>query len=217
MFMKILRMLAVLVGLTSFLASSGPATRADEWDKTTKVTFSDPVQVPGKVLQAGTYVFRLLGDQASRHIVQIYNEDHTSLITTVMAIPNERLQPTDKTVLLYDERPADQPMALAAWFYPGDNFGQEFVYPKSEAEQLSRLNKREVPSAGSDEYPKLQERNTETASQKPAEAAPPEQPKPEPQTPPATAANPTPPANTEVAARHEPQLPHTASLIPLLD
>ena len=50
--MKILRMLAVLVGLASFLASSGPATRADEWDKTTKVTFSDPVQVPGKVLQA---------------------------------------------------------------------------------------------------------------------------------------------------------------------
>ena len=57
--MKILRMLAVLVGLASFLASSGPATRADEWDKATKVTFSDRVQVPGKVLQAGTYIFRL--------------------------------------------------------------------------------------------------------------------------------------------------------------
>ena len=108
--MKTFRMLAVLLGLASFLASSGPTTRADEWDKTTKVTFSEPVQVPGKVLQAGTYVFRLLDDQANRHIVQIYNEDHTSLITTVMAIPNERLQPTDKTVLLYDERPADQPI-----------------------------------------------------------------------------------------------------------
>src|SRR5437660_2836737 len=83
------------------------------------------------------------GQHLQWHIVQIFNEDHTSLITTVLAIPNYRLQPTGKTVLTYDERPADQPMALAAWFYPGDNSGQEFAYPKSEAEQLSRLNKRE--------------------------------------------------------------------------
>ena len=91
-----------------------------------------------------------------------FNEHHTSLITTVLAIPNYRLQPTGKTVLTYDERPADQPMALAAWFYPGDSSGQEFAYPKSEAEQLSRRNKREVPSTGSEEaYPAdLQQRST---------------------------------------------------------
>ena len=131
-------------------------------DKATKVTFNEPVQVPGKVLPAGTYVFRLQDSTSNRHIVQIFNEDHTSLITTVLAIPNYRLQPTGKTVLTYDERPADQPMALAAWFYPGDSSGQEFAYPKSEAEQLSRRNKREVPSTGSEEaYPAdLQQRST---------------------------------------------------------
>jgi len=135
-------------------------------DKATKVTFNEPVQVPGKVLPAGTYVFRLQDSTSNRHIVQIFNEDHTSLITTVLAIPNYRLQPTGKTVLTYDERPADQPMALAAWFYPGDSSGQEFAYPKSEAEQLSRRNKREVPSTGSEEaYPAdLQQRSTQTAS-----------------------------------------------------
>jgi hypothetical protein len=228
MFMKTLRMLAVLLGLASLLASSGPTTRADEWDKTTKVTFSDPVQVPGKVLQAGTYVFRLLDDQANRHIVQIYNEDHTSLITTVMAIPNERLQPTDKTVLLYDERPADQPMALAAWFYPGDNTGQEFVYPKSQAEELSRLNRREVPSSGSDEgyTSKKEERSSEAVTPQPAPTPVPStaqtQPEPTPAPTPTPAVNPNPaPRSTEAAPQSNPAqaarpLPQTASLLPLV-
>ena len=214
--MKIFRTLVfVMFGL--LFVGYLPLAHADEWDKTTKVTFKEPVQVPGKVLLAGTYVFKLLENSSNRHVVQIFNEDHTSLITTVLAIPNQRLEPAGKTILTYDERPADQPMALAAWFYPGDNFGQEFVYPKAEAEQLSRLNKREVPSSESNEaYPKLQDRNTETASQKPAATPVPEQPKPQPKTPPAVAANPTPPANTEVAVQHEPHLPHTASFLPLL-
>src|SRR5258708_39398195 len=107
-------MLAVLVGLTSFLASSGPATRADEWDKATKVTFSDPVQVPGKVLQAGTFVFRVLGGQGNRHIVPIYKGDHTAPISTGMGIPNERLQPTHTTGVVFHERPAGPPPGLGA-------------------------------------------------------------------------------------------------------
>ena len=212
--MKILRMLTLLFGLALLLAAYFPLAHADEWDKTTKITFGEPVQVPGAVLPAGTYVFKLLDSAANRHVVQIFNEDHTSLITTIMAIPNERLEPAGKTILTYDERPADQPMALAAWFYPGDSFGQEFVYPKAEAEQLSRLNKRKVPSMDSDEGQKQ-----EAAAQPNPEPA-----KPEPANPPAEAkAAPTPapspapkPENTQVAARHEAELPHTASLLPLI-
>jgi len=230
--MKIFRMLAVLLGVASFLASSGPATRADEWDKSTKVTFSEPVQVPGKVLPAGTYVFRLLDDPANRHVVQIFSEDHTSLITTIMAIPNERLEPSGKTVLLYEERPADQPMALAAWFYPGDSTGQEFVYPKSQAEELSRLNKRDVPSSGSNEgYTKSEEAVTpqpkaENTIQEPAPMPEPStaqaQPEPTPAPTPAPAVNPNPaPRSTESAPQYNPAqaarpLPQTASLLPLL-
>src|SRR5437660_1407228 len=104
-------------------------------------------------------------------------------------------------------------MALAAWFYPGDNSGQEFVYPKTEAEQLSRLNKREVPSTGSEEaYPNLQERSNETASQNTNPAnetqTPAPQPNPEPTNPPA-ASNATTPANTPIAPEREAQLPRT--------
>ncbi len=217
--MKTFRIFSTLLGFALLITSQLPSARADEWDKTTKITFTEPVQVPGKVLPAGTYVFKLLDSASNRHVVQIFNEDHAQLITTVLAIPNQRLQPADKTILTYDERPADQPMALAAWFYPGDSFGQEFVYPKSEAEQLSKLNKKEVPSTESEEaYPKLQER-TETASQNqtpPQTQAP--QVGPEPTNPPA-AEVPTPasqPANNEVATTHETLLPPTASPLPLI-
>jgi len=225
--MKTTRILGIVFALGIILASYAPFSRADEWDKTTKVTFNEPVQVPGKVLPAGTYVFRLQESSSNRHIVQIYNEDHTKLITTVLAIPNQRLEPTGKTVLTYDERPADQPVALAAWFYPGDNFGQEFAYPKSEAEQLSRLNKREVPSLESDETgPTLQARSNESASQaanQPPQTQPPAtSPTPAPSNPPSAAVNSapsTPETNrptTEMAQQEKPELPHTASFLSLV-
>src|SRR5712671_1011143 len=208
--MKMLRMLTLLFGLALLLAAYFPLAHADEWDKTTKITFGEPVQVPGAVLPAGTYVFKLLDSAANRHVVQIFNEDHTSLITTIMAIPNERLEPAGKTILTYDERPADQPMALAAWFYPGDSFGQEFVYPKAEAEQLSRLNNRKVPSMESEEG----QSQTAVAKPNPEPANKPAEAKQEP--PPAATPAPA-PEKTQVATRHEAELPHTASLLPMLE
>jgi hypothetical protein len=225
--MKNIRILRTLLALGILLGSCVSFSRADEWDKTTKVTFSEPVQVPGTVLQAGTYVFRLMDSSSNRHIVQIYNEDHTKLVTTVLAIPNQRLQPSGKTVLTYDERPADQPVALAAWFYPGDNFGQEFAYPKSQAEQLSRLNKREVPSLESDEGgPTLQARSNGNApqatTQMPQSQPPAMNTTPEQNNPTSAATNPAPPApapnpsGTEMAQQHKPELPHTASSLTLV-
>jgi len=224
--MRAVRRLAILFALASTLLGSRSITRADEWDKATKVTFSEAVQVPGKVLDPGTYVFRLMDSQSNRHIVQIYNEDHTSLITTVLAIPNQRLEPSGKTVLLYDERPADQPMALAAWFYPGDNFGQEFVYPKSQAAELTRLNKREVPSTESDEaYPggKPEERSAANSSQ---ETTTQPEPTPAPAQPSTSTAESTPSPAPETRVQSAPpdnppftsarKLPQTASSLPLV-
>src|SRR6185503_14382040 len=111
-------------------------------DKRTRVTFNAPVEIPGisaQVLPAGTYVFRLNGSVADRHIVQILNSDQTHLIANILAIPNWRLRPTDKTVMTFSERKAGEPQAIRAWFYPGDNFGQEFVYPKKVAVELAKV------------------------------------------------------------------------------
>jgi hypothetical protein len=92
------------------------------------VTVDQSIQVPGKVLPAGTYVFKLLNsDDPTR--VSIFNADETHLITTVVGISDSRIQISDKTVLQFEERPSGQPEALKAWFYPGDDSGVEFVYP----------------------------------------------------------------------------------------
>jgi hypothetical protein len=120
--------------------------RADQWNKKTILTFSQPIEIPGKVLPAGTYIFKLLDSNSWRHIVQIWNEDGTELITTILAIPNYRLEPTGETVIKFHERPGDSPEALRAWFYPGDLFGQEFVYPKTRAIQLAQASNVIVPA-----------------------------------------------------------------------
>jgi hypothetical protein len=120
--------------------------RADQWNKKTILTFSQPIEIPGKVLPAGTYVFKLLDSPSYRHIVQIWNENETELMTTILAIPNYRLEPKEESVIKFQERPGDSPEALRAWFYPGDNFGQEFVYPKARAIQLAQASHVIVPA-----------------------------------------------------------------------
>ena len=107
-----------------------PAAKADEWNRKTVMTFSGPVEIPGvhlkgwAVLPAGTYVFKILDSQSDRHIVQIFNQDETQCYATILAIPNYRLKVTDKTVVTFRERPAGEPEALRAWFYPGRNYGE---------------------------------------------------------------------------------------------
>jgi hypothetical protein len=104
--------------------------QADEWDKKTILTVDQPIQVRDTYLPAGQYVFKLLNSNSDRHIVQIFNRDQSHIIDTVLAVPNYRLEPTGKSQFLFWETPPGSAKALRAWFYPGDNFGQEFPYPK---------------------------------------------------------------------------------------
>jgi hypothetical protein len=127
-----------------------PSVKADEWNHKTVITFSQPVETPGvhmkgwAVLPAGTYVFKLLGSPSDRHIVQIFNQDETVVYATVLAIPNYRLKVTDKTVMTFRETPPGEPDVLRAWFYPGKNFGEEFVYPKERALALAKVTNSPV-------------------------------------------------------------------------
>src|SRR5665213_2524867 len=112
---------------------------ADQWDKKTTITIDESVQLPTTLLQPGTYVIKLVAT-GDRHTVQFFDKDEKHVITTILAIPNERVRPTGKSVFAFWETPAGQPLALRAWFYPGDNFGQEFAYPKGEAGRISANN-----------------------------------------------------------------------------
>jgi hypothetical protein len=139
--MKLFKTLATLFCLVALCAFVVPTATADDWNHKTVITFSGPVEVPGvgaQILPAGTYVFKIFDSQSDRHIVQIFNQDETHVFTTILAIPNYRLHSTDKTVITFRERPAGQPEALRAWFYPGHEWGEEFVYAKPRALELAK-------------------------------------------------------------------------------
>ena len=142
--MNLLKAATMMCGAAFLGAVLAPTAHADDWNRKTVITFSAPVEIPGVhltgwgVLPAGTYVFKILDSQSDRHIVQIFNQDETKVYATILAIPNYRLKATDKTVMTFRERPAGQPEALRAWFYPGRNWGEEFVYPKAEAIALAK-------------------------------------------------------------------------------
>jgi LPXTG-motif cell wall-anchored protein len=127
--------------------------QADAWDKKTIMKVNEALQVPScctpdhtVTLQPGEYVMVLVDSLSDRHIVRIFDKDQKNVITTILAIPNYRLQPTGDTVFQYWEVPAGQPRALRAWFYPGDNFGQEFAYSKRTAIQIAAVVKAPVPA-----------------------------------------------------------------------
>ena len=139
--MKLFKMFAAVLAVAVLCLLAVPSALADDWNRKTVITFSGPVEVPGvgaQTLPAGTYVFKIFDSQSDRHIVQIFNQDETHVFTTILAIPNYRLKTTDKTVISFRERPAGQPEALKAWFYPGRQWGEEFVYAKSRAVELAK-------------------------------------------------------------------------------
>jgi hypothetical protein len=143
--MKKFSSLALLVGV-GLLGVTVPCAKADEWNKKTAFTFSGPVELPGMVLPAGTYVFKLMDSLSDRNIVQVFNKDETHVYGTFLAIPDYRLKTPGKTIITFEERSADSPEAVKAWFYPGDNYGNEFVYPKARAAQLAKQSNQPVPS-----------------------------------------------------------------------
>ena len=137
-----------IFALTSLVAvvSLAPMAKADEWNKKTILTVKETIQLPTVTLQPGMYTFKLLDSLSDRHIVQVFDKEGMHLITTVLAIPNYRLTPTGHSSFSFWEVPAGQPPAMRAWFFPGDNFGQEFVYPKNMSTQIASSAKVAVPT-----------------------------------------------------------------------
>jgi uncharacterized protein involved in type VI secretion and phage assembly len=127
--MRILRAFQISICAATLCAAFVGTARADNWDKKIIVTFGDSVEIPGQVLPAGTYVFKLAASMSDRHIVQIWNRDETQLIATLLTVPDYRFDAPDAPRFEFDERPSNSPMALRTWFYPGESTGEEFVYP----------------------------------------------------------------------------------------
>ena len=199
-------------GLISLTLLVAVISWADGWDKKTILTVNEAIQVPGAVLQPGTYVMKLVDSLSDRHIVRITNEREDEVITTILAIPNYRLKPTDNSQFQFWETPAGNPKAMRAWFYPGDNFGQEFAYPKGMSAKIAEYTQVDVPSTSAKkeiEFPTAPVVEVDKSGiEKPLEAklyAPP-------LAEPAAAFEPTP----QPVQADRPAMPATASSLPAL-
>lgn len=114
------------------------AAHADETDRANIITFSQPIQIPGKVLPAGSYLFKLAESDSDLNVVQIFSADRTTLYATLQTISTDRPEPAGHTVVALAEQGTGQPDALLKWFYPGRDTGNEFLYPNHEEKELAQ-------------------------------------------------------------------------------
>jgi len=120
------------------------SAHADEWNQETILTFSQPVEIPGHILPAGTYRFILFDSYSDRNIVQIFSSDWSQLYATLFTASSIRQEPTGETAIRFAERPSNQPEAITTWFYPGEVTGHQFIYWGKEARELATDTKRLV-------------------------------------------------------------------------
>ena len=213
------KMMVGMVCGVALAAGLAMLARADEWNKRTIFTVNQPIQVSDKLLEPGQYVFKLLDSSSDRHIVQIFNGDQTQLVDTIMAIPNYRLTPTGDSRFAFWETPPGNARALRAWFYPGDNFGQEFPFPKHPVVLEARTTAQNVETQPPPPVQPQAQAPEQPAPQTTVEQAPSPEPQPEvaqnnPPAPPP--AEPAPPEQPNVQPETPAQLPRTASPYPLI-
>jgi hypothetical protein len=201
------------------LALAGAAclslAQASEMNQKTVITFRESVELPGEILQPGTYVFKVLNSPSDRHIVQVFNERENRVYGTFLTIPAYRHQVTSETALAFDERAGDEPMALKEWFYPGRNYGHEFIYTKRQTAVIAMAASVAAPTGTEMEVVAIA-----------PQAQQPEAPPIAPDVPVAeSAASAAPPVTVQETSTAQPEahadplpqeLPHTGSELPLI-
>jgi hypothetical protein len=132
------RTMMIVVLCLAFLAAMAPSAAAQPFDRRTIMTINQPFQVPGTALPAGKYVIRLMDTAGTRTVVQILNAEETKSYAIVLGIPDYKLKTPEKTEFSFYEAKPGNPVPLHAWFYPGNNYGVEFVYPKAKAVEIAK-------------------------------------------------------------------------------
>jgi hypothetical protein len=144
-----MRMVRLMCCAAAMLMIAGVA-RADEFNKLTVVTFSAPVEIPGKTLPAGTYRLQLADPESGRRVIRISDQAGKKNYGMFLTMENQRLRPSDKPIVMFAEAPAGSPHAVRAWFYPGETYGYEFVYPHSQAMKIAKATHAPVLSSAAD-------------------------------------------------------------------
>jgi len=129
------RKLAVAALTVISLAMITVSADAQLLEEKMTVTFSGPVELPGRVLPAGSYVFSAVEPNVTRITSADMKMDYGTYIT----VPEERQEPADKATIVLREKPTENPQRLDAWFYPGESIGNEFMYSPHSSHHQSPL------------------------------------------------------------------------------
>jgi hypothetical protein len=139
-----------MIGAPSTFAEYGRTLRSQM-----QVRFTEPIQVPGAILQPGLYVFQLEPSRIDRQTVQIFREypnGSEKLVATAetdwVKRPVQKAKSANYSVVTTYAVPAGDPQVLDTWFTPGSIEGHQFVYGEQEAIQLARLNDQMGSASG---------------------------------------------------------------------
>jgi hypothetical protein len=221
MLVSIFRKLLTAGICLAIISVVGLNANAQRFDRGTKITVNQPFDIPGAVaLPAGTYVIRLMDIAGTRNVVQILNADETRSYAIVLGIPDYRLEAPEKTEISFYEAGPGEPLPLRAWFYPGYNYGVEFVYPRKKAVEIARISGEHVIAVPwEDEYiPEPEELETEPliAIEPSGEEAELEAVHPEAAPAPVPEAEPGAVESVLTPQAEAPKLPRTATPLPLV-
>ena len=148
--------LGVLCATAMLTAVTAEPAAAQTFDRVTKLTFSAPVELPGMVLPAGTYTFRLVDSKSDRHVVNVYDADDEKHIHTVYAIPVRRSETSEVTVVTFRETALDAPLPVRFWYYPNDQYGQEFAWPRDRALAIAQATGESVLAIDGEEIERVE-------------------------------------------------------------
>ena len=122
---KSIRIAMTVAALVLMCAATSRAWMGHE----NKLTFTQPVSLPGVTLPAGTYSFDIADSSSNIDIVVVRNAGRTKTyfqgFTQIVARPKGL---PANAVVTFGERPSDSAMPIAVWYPIGQTIGHEFLY-----------------------------------------------------------------------------------------
>jgi hypothetical protein len=119
------------LGVAFILGVSSPLKAESLTGSEATVTFDRPVEVPGKVLPPGSYVFKTMDNE---DLVQVFSADQKHLFATLSVIPEDRPARDDNSdsFVQLNKTRADAPQEVGSLFIAGHTTGFQFVYPSTQ-------------------------------------------------------------------------------------
>lgn len=127
------QLVVACAGALLISAAGAPAVQAQTIDERSVFSFSEPVHIPGKVLEPGRYMFRIADWDTGRRVVQVLSEDMTQVHGLVFTDRVLRANAPATPEVSLGEAPEGEPRSISTWWVAGDPYGRSFLYVPGDA------------------------------------------------------------------------------------